>query len=736
MKKKSISVVYLNATADVPHVGCLAVTYAHLKKIFSRGFNVKVYGSTELKFFWKNDLKTSLKIVEQSILANDISSSDIVIINAEGTIHHNKGLHLLAISSFSQSIGVPVFLLNATIDDVNGFDDIFRKMKDIVVREEYSYLYLRGKNINCRFCVDDFINADFNQISNKDIDKKYLITDWHPHVESLVLPIVKKINNFESEFAPMYYENAYNDWQNIIVKYSMASLVIAGRYHSIYAAGLAGVPFVALPVNSHKSTGIIKSSGLPIPFCKKSSHINNQIKYALDNPLVFQEFKSFLEGNKGEQSFEMIDIYTDITVTNKVLNSVPKTYRIINQFKKTGQNIFNNNIKKQNIKLAEKRIDLDNKLIVTHKYDKWLEYNSSKTYLNGSFQFLFNMAVCYFSLGNFSLAEKYFQKIRYINPAIVNINLAKLYIELGDTDSLKNIIKNEKLWSNEKYLYYLDIHHYKNAWSMTKYRDSSQELIYKKRHYLTTNSNENILIVLEGGIGDQIRHTILFNEINLHFTKVTIACDERLHSLFKRNFSYFSYELLDNVDRYNNIFPILDLYETISPSSSFPKSFINPNSILKEYWNQEIKDISSVKKVIGICQGTHIQSYERLSNIFDYDIWKGFIEKYSDEYIFINLSHDYNTNDIEEITNFHINLYDDFENLSALMSCCDIVITPPNTILDLAGSLNIKTYALSTGYKFRFRIMNNFNDLFYDNIVWVNNLRSFSKAEVLSEIKI
>jgi len=106
MKK---NILYLNATADAPHVGCIAVTYSHLKKMFLRNFNVIMYGAIELKQFWKLDLKTSLSIIESNQIAIDISNSNIIVINGEGTIHHNKGLHLLAISKFCQSIGKAVF---------------------------------------------------------------------------------------------------------------------------------------------------------------------------------------------------------------------------------------------------------------------------------------------------------------------------------------------------------------------------------------------------------------------------------------------------------------------------------------------------------------------------------------------------------------------------------------------------------------------------------------------------
>jgi len=626
------------------------------------------------------------------------------------------------------------FLLNATIEEIDGFDDVFRNMEDIVVREINSFKYLQMKNIHCRLYLDDFINADFSEKTSINYHEKIIITDWHPSTEILNIPIINKLNNLDTIFSPMYYENAYNDWQSIIENYGTSSLCITSRYHSVYSAGLAGIPFVCLPVNSHKILGLIKYSKLPIPICNKSSHINSMIKYAKNNESLYSEFQSFLKENIGDTSFYEIDNYLNIDSFIDESIAIEQSIEAIKKFRSKGLKFFSQNLKKELLHSSQNRIVLEQNLIENFQYEEWLLRNENKRFLDRSFQYIYNKAICYYAIGNFYLAEKYLLSIKTSNVKLIEKVLSKLYGELGKVEYQEDLF-NSSTWNDSEYLYYLQNKMYKEAWMMMKKRPYSKNLIEKGKHYHYTKNNSEIFIILEGGIGDQVRHCILFDKIKNNFLNVTIGCDKRLHSLLKRNFPYFSYDIPSNEDNYNNICPIMELYETLFSNKNVTKTLIKADSLLYQYWFKQIKEMSGKKKIIGICQGTHIKSYERVSNIFDYELWDDFLKKHSKECCFINLSFEIKNECSANIINFPVDLKNDMESLCAIISCCNLVITPPNTILDITGALNIRTYALSVGQKFKYRQVNECNDLFFNSsIKWINIDNPSLKSDIFDKI--
>jgi hypothetical protein len=305
-------VLYLNYTAIDPHIGCIGVCYVHLTALFNRGIDVETLSNYQLKGYWQGDRTTSLEYISNSELSSKIYDSDAIVINGEGTLHHNRGLFLLSIAEFAITVGVPVFLINTTIQEIDGFDAVLSSLSDLAVREKSSYEYLISKGINCRLTVDSIVNADFSTIGDRDYSSKLIINDWHPHAELIIQPIVDElIVKSNTIYHPLHDSNAYSNWRYTVANYQTAELIIAPRYHSIYLSGLGGSPFIALPSNSHKVSGVIYASGLPIPICSNIKDLNSHMEYAKNNPNLYLEFRDYLSENKNKD-FIVFDRYFNI----------------------------------------------------------------------------------------------------------------------------------------------------------------------------------------------------------------------------------------------------------------------------------------------------------------------------------------------------------------------------------------------------------------------------------------
>ncbi|WP_171551264.1 polysaccharide pyruvyl transferase family protein [Acinetobacter sp. Ac_5812] len=719
----------MNLTATIPHIGCLAVTYAHFKNLNSIGVDVTSYNAIELKEYWKGNREDSLKYIYNSEMAKEIYNHDFVVINGEGTIHHDKGCHLLSLAEFSIKNNKPVFLLNLTLDSLFfNFDDVLLNCSDIVTREIITYKFLLNKNIPCRLALDDFIKADFSLSTSRDLKGAVVFTDYHPDVESLTIPLLHKIHSVSEPvaFYPFVGSEYAKTWKNVVANFKTASMIICGRYHGIYAAGLASKPFVILPMNTHKALGLIQFSKIKIPICQKKSHIENVIKFTRNNNKIFEDFNHWMKETFHEDSFLKI---RDFVLSNNSINNDKLCFYFegveVNTIERYYDSLYKNVLRESNVRLLK-----SSQLLKNNEYEVFLKTNSVDYIKNdGSF---FNRFISLYALGRYAEAEKLLPNLNYDNKhhfkAICNFKL-----EFGALSEVSDsFFSNDEEYSNELFLKTIDKHEYEKAWPMLIKRTSSQKYVINGRHFLVSNNKMlNKVFILEGGVGDQIRQSkIFFKLANNKNNDFLILCDRRIHHFLKETFDNINFVDSESLDEGTfEVCPVLDFYNKVSPFSVRDKELI-VNKDLKKYWLNRIENLAKGKLIIGICQGTHIKSYDRLSNRFEYPLWLDFISQYSDQAIFVNLSFDYQE-DVEHVENLNINLKDDFDNTSALISSLDYIISPANTLLDLSGALGVKTIALFTGYKFRARQDVNGNDLYHSNVVWKGSYNVNDKTRAL-----
>ena len=711
-------IIYLNYTAIDSHIGCIGVCYAHLTSLFSRNIVVETYSNFQIKQYWTGDRVSSLEFIQNSEIADKLYACDGLVINGEGTLHHNRGLFLLAVAEYAINIGKPVFLINATIQEIDGFDDVFEKLTDLAVREFASYEYLRHKGIECRLTVDSIVNADFSNEPNMDFYSKIVVNDWHPHVESVVYPIVNKAKaDYDVLYYPLHNSEAYDNWHHTVANYQTAELIIAPRYHSIYLSGLAGKPFVALPSNSHKVEGIIKSSGLPLPICSHPRDLEGFINQALKNPRLYEEFKVFLEESKNKD-FEVFDNHYGLPFESSTLN----TTRIINQWHEkiaNHHNISKSNFYKDLLRkdmlLSENSLTVKNDIIKNRLYT--IYHKKYGTIFIEDSSLIFNSALAAYGVRDFVTAEKLFRKLISLNAKLAYKYLNYLYMDLDRYHEILDIASiAENDWNQAKYIYLLHCHKMQEAWELLHFRPFSKSLIEKGSHYSLHLDTQKITVIMEGGIGDQVKQSLVFKSLSENFSEITIVCDERLIVPFNRVNPNFIY--VDQNSFLNNhcvMVPAQDLFRYFRHDLEDVYLTLKADKNLKKYWST-LFDGFGKSKIIGVCTGTEISTPERIANIFSAKNYNKIFEVYNDV-LYVNIG-------IPKFNN--INVYEpkidkrnDIENIIAIIECCDFIITPPNSLLDICGGLGKNVIAISTGNKFVWRFDKDYQDIYHKNTQWV-----------------
>lgn len=183
-----------------------------------------------------------------------IEMSDAVIVNGEGTMHHDRPIphSLLNVIRNAKKQGKKTALIN-TVWQTMTLDD---EMKD-VLRDTY-------------ISVREVMSAEELQKDNIDADI-HLDLSYFNHVPEKVSPhrelVVGKFFD-QSDYRPKdipVLDIFKQDWDTFVNVLRSTDWFITGRHHELYASCKARCPFATLSGNTHKNEGLMKTAGVEIP---------------------------------------------------------------------------------------------------------------------------------------------------------------------------------------------------------------------------------------------------------------------------------------------------------------------------------------------------------------------------------------------------------------------------------------------------------------------------------------
>ena len=286
--------ILLNDTSYELHHGCEIVIKNIRYLLNSRGIRIIANNPTGVD--WKSN---------QNII-NKLEEADLIIINGEGTLHHDqpRAQELISIGEHAKKLGKPSVIINATYQSNSKlFTEKTKYFTKIYVRESASQRELAEAGIAAKVVPDitfysdlsferakktkliGFTDSVYDDVSNTlftlsngselykflPILKSYQFprsVSWKATVRFVKWEMVKYFNLLRNkcnysipykELRQLYFAPKYSDYVKQIAE--LDSLV-AARYHAVCFALQTLTPFWAIKSNSFKTEGLIEDIGL------------------------------------------------------------------------------------------------------------------------------------------------------------------------------------------------------------------------------------------------------------------------------------------------------------------------------------------------------------------------------------------------------------------------------------------------------------------------------------------
>lgn len=223
-----------------------------------------------------------------------IAAVDAVVVNGEGTIHHGNGRGWLGLLQVAQDAGKTTLLVNAVLQETVGFAAMWPRLADCTVREPRSWDVARRLGARPRVVADSYLGARFTAGGPPIVGD--VITDGHPQCAASNAVLEWYLRHEGGASLPLHTPQAADEWASLPHRLASARVVITGRHHGIYAAIVAGTPFVAVTSNTHKIEALLEAVGLERLVVSTPADVVVQRDWAVANPMVFRALAARLVG--------------------------------------------------------------------------------------------------------------------------------------------------------------------------------------------------------------------------------------------------------------------------------------------------------------------------------------------------------------------------------------------------------------------------------------------------------
>lgn len=409
-------------------------------------------------------------------------------------------------------------------------------------------------------------------------------------------------------------------------------------------------------------------------------------------------------------------------------------------------------------------------LVEINERQQAIEYLNKCLDLNPNFiEAINNLANIYTTSADYKKAIGLYNEILEKNKKHpdVNLNIAIAYFQNKEYQKAQTyfniceqiIPNNDKFKKNYSY-FLLYKQNYKRAWEVADGRLDLQDYIkhdswianFKNKIWNgeKINKEDRILIVKEQGIGDEILYSTMYPDALKFFTNIKIETEERLLSIFKRSYGnsnkfFPALSISNNKDSLNYIDKVIfsaSLARIFRNKKEmfFNKNFLKVNNDIMHNVKLKLDKISKKKK-IGISWRSRRVFYGEAKSI---DL-SSFVEIFKNKnFMFINLQYGDVKNELIDFKKKHnieilnlkdIDLYNDFETISALLKNLDLFISVSNSTAHLAGALNVETLLIKPKANAIFHYWNQPGDKtpWYSSIKLIDQFTDIDKT--IKEIK-
>lgn len=312
----------------------------------------------------------------------------------------------------------------------------------------------------------------------------------------------------------------------------------------------------------------------------------------------------------------------------------------------------------------------------------------------------FNLAVCHSRQGHFSEAAGYYQKVLFLAPDLAEAqwDYACVLLALGDLKA--GWKKYQWRWSDRNTL--------RRDFPFTEW--SGQDL-----------NGKTILAYAEQGLGDEIMFASCLDDLVNEGGNVILECDRRLKNLFAGAFprvqvmgvrSQTDHEWLNGIAKPDYQVAIGSLPGFYRDDfGKFPaRPYLSCDEDLKAKWAGRLSGCSGTLKVGIAWRGGKDKEIQR-RRMLKLAGWKRLFDLPG--ITWVNLQYGECAKELASIRGkFNVSVMDwddfdqfnDIDDLAALISCLDLVVSTDNSTVHLSGALGVETWVLlSTQCEWRWR---------------------------------
>jgi len=212
-------------------------------------------------------------------------------VNGEGTMHHDsRGCEfLMKVLSKAQRLGKHTALINTVWQGNKDHRETLSKLDMLTARDIMSYNQLTHDGGKPLLIPDLCLASDFSKGKVTKELKGVVVGTFHPH--SACAGIEK--DEFLADKNHYGFEDSFVD---MVANLKQADCYITGSHHGVYAAGIAGIPFIPVPSNSWKVESLVKWSGAPIPICRTIEEVKDCVSKYRSRMNIYSDFHKFLMG--------------------------------------------------------------------------------------------------------------------------------------------------------------------------------------------------------------------------------------------------------------------------------------------------------------------------------------------------------------------------------------------------------------------------------------------------------
>lgn len=218
-------------------------------------------------------------------VAHELGQCDVVIINGEGTMHHDAAgaMAIVRAGAMAASRKLPIALINTVWQENRLANPLLAQCRWISARESFSQAAIAQADMLAELVPDLTLTADPAQLFQSAPGSA---TGGIVVLDDVRLPLSLALAHYAHAHALPFFPmgsrpslRTRQGWSKMIRlglasgwarqfhrgqmgAIASASVVITGRFHGICLAILAGRPFVAFASNTHKIEGLLRDAEL------------------------------------------------------------------------------------------------------------------------------------------------------------------------------------------------------------------------------------------------------------------------------------------------------------------------------------------------------------------------------------------------------------------------------------------------------------------------------------------